>query len=214
MLEVKDIPFLLRNCIFEDLCESNYYKNVISNIDDNKIAWETGATKLILFPQDSNFVIKIPFCGEMYDDFNGLYAPFVHAKEPNKWDYCKAESLIYRSAILENLDTFFAETKYIGSVNNHPIYIQEKVSIFFESKNSKYYSKEESKKIRNLCSRLDLYCFHPYWLSDFLKFYTKESLIKLQNFLRFNYIQDLHGGNLGYRANGMPVIIDYGDYYE
>ena len=227
MLPPTEILKALENCIFDDLTEYNYYENVIKLMDQSVIpggAYDSGATKLVLMPPLESFVIKIPFCGveneeydpdEEEDEFNLPVFPFECAAEPDHWDYCEAEVLRYEKAAEAGLGHLLAKVTFIGHVHGHPIYIQDKMDIFSESKSYDSYSKEIKEKTRSKCEDIDVSCFNAVWITDFLEYFSDQTLIRLNEWLNDNWIYDLHCGNLGYvPETGQPIIVDYGDFYD
>lgn len=226
MLTPTEILRALENCIFDDLTEYNFYENVIKLMDQSVIcgnAYDTGATKLVLIPPLESFVIKIPFCGmgnECYDEYDEesdepLMYPFECAAEPDHWDYCEAEVLKWEKAAEAGLGHLLAKIELIGHVHGHPIYIQDKMEIFGESRTLSHYSPEIRQKTIDKCNELDVACFNSSWLSDFLDYFSEQTLKKLYSWLSDNCIFDLHSGNIGYvPATGQPIIVDYGDFYD
>ena len=218
MLSYEQILDALANCCFDDLNGYNYYDNIIALMDNtiiNPHYYEYGATKLVLLPPHQDFVIKIPFCG--YDDefWDSQYYPFENAEEPDGWNYCEVEKLKYAKAKEAGIEFLFAETKLIGYVKDHPIYVQPKMKIFSEAKNYSDYSVIKNKRTKDKCHKSNINCFHVHWISDFLDYFDIETLQKLDEWLENNNINDLHGGNLGYHPlTGQPIIIDYSDFND
>lgn len=200
------------NWDFDDFC-SNTFQEQLSASPYRE--YDTGATKLVIFTKE-DYVIKIPFCGDSdYYNEEYYYYPFCNAGgyDSCEWNYCEVELDLYKEAVRYGVEEFFLEPIFIGFSglkHNHPIYVQEK-AIIYEEYDSKH-SKEEIEKTGELCAEHDLYCFHKAWLTDFLDYYSLEDLQRLEKFIDDFYISDLHGGNLGYRRNGKPVIIDYAGY--
>lgn len=204
----------LSDCIFEDLCDKNYYENIIKRMNTDILprSYNRGATKLVLTPMNADFVIKIPFRGEIWGDSG--YVDFENADEPDGWDYCKVETLQYKKAEEAGLEQFFAKTELIGYVNDYPIYIQQKAEIFEDLRDPDYdYEEDDLNATRDTCNKLEIGCFNVGWLTDFLDFFSEGELQTLSKHLSNNRIGDLHGGNLGY-IEGQPVIVDYSDYWE
>lgn len=227
MLSPTDILKALENCVFDDLTEYNFYENVIQLINRDILTYtpyDSGATKLVIIPPLESFVIKIPFCGmenECYDNEEEIsednlpMLPFECATEPNHWDYCKAEVLKWQKAEEAGLGHLLAKTELIGYVHGHPIYTQEKLEIFSESREYSSYSNEVRQKTIDKCNELDVACFNSAWLSDFLNYFSEQTLKLLCDWLHNNWIFDLHDGNIGYvPATGQPIIVDYGDFYD
>ena len=210
----------LKNCIFEELSEDNYYNQVIKLADEEVFdmeKWASGATKIVLFPRKKDFVVKIPFEGEIE---NGDFLFFRGAAEPQGWNYCEVEKILFAKAEKENFSQFFLQTEYIGDVHGYPIYIQEIGTILEEVKLNDYdLNLTESEKMRNseirkMCSKRMIRCFNATWIADFIDYYTEETFFKLGNFLKENWISDLHSENIGYSITGAPVIIDYASYHS
>lgn len=175
--------------------------------------YEIGATKLVIIPYDSHYVIKIPYnmaihYGE-YFDFTGL------PKGVN--DYCQYELILYNMAKESGWADFFLPIQYLGEFKGIPIYIQNKAEDYFSCTIN--YASENSKKI--VTKRIKE--------TDFLRSFTLpfdwvaccldwlHSLNELRKFFYFlekeKISRDLHRGNIGFYQN-RPVIIDYGGYFE
>lgn len=148
--------------------------------DHNDYNIYTGASKAVLvLRDDSEWVIKIPFrgdvndgehtdcsgscpsntpCAECYknkanDEESDAVIDFTKAKYTNKldrWNYCESEVNIYAKAKELGLEDFFAETIKIGETSeDHPVYVQKKVS-----KPSVYSGKEVSKEQRETTDKV------------------------------------------------------------
>ena len=207
MITVEEILNAFKDCVFEELTEYNYHNLIISKIQfPVKFKYNNGVTKLVIIPENEDFVIKIPLSGICEED------EFEYFSGVDSGDYCLEEATNYKVAKDFCVERFFAKTEYIGSVHGHPIYKQERVATIFEdSKDSRHYHRKDT---RDRCSKLGVNCFHACWIEDFLKYYTEEDLIRLDSFLTDYCIGDLHGGNLGYYEDGRPVIFDYSDFHD
>ena len=223
MLTDAQILEALKDCNFNNLTEDNMIHNVIDFMDSTIFPhsyWDSGATKLVLTPPKEDFVIKIPLCGlpnnnfiRSYNDEEPEYYRFENAEEPCGWNYCEVEVLKYALAKEAGLGHLFAETRLVGYVHDYPIYIQPKAKIFCNERCS--YSREKREKTIDTCDDLNVYCFHASWLSDFLEWFSPETLQKLDDWLINNHVRDLHGGNLGYSLlTGQPIIVDYSDFND
>lgn len=205
----------LHDCCFEDLCEGNCFENVIQKMDTSVLPrdYRTGATKLVIILHDEDYVIKIPFHGGSWGA-DSKYYDFENAPEPDRWDYCKVETLQYERIAEAGLQTFFVETKLLGYIKGYPVYIQPKVNIFNDVRDDDDYDEKTISTTVDICNKLQVGCFNSYWLTDFLDFFTQSDLERLSKHIRDNAIGDLHGDNLGFLSNGQPVIVDYADYWE
>ena len=131
------------------------------------------------------------------------------------WDYCRLETVIYQLALEEGLSQYFAEEGYLGTIDNTPVYYQTRC-IPLNSMSVPYDSAEyqkKSKKSRKVCDELNIHCFSPIWISDFLDCYGIEEFKRLNDFLKCYEIDDLRACNIGY-LDGAPILFDYSGYRE
>ena len=197
----------------------------INSIDRSIVpnfCWETGATKLVIIPIDTDYVIKIPFNANVdYFEFTGT----LYSKD-NKDNYCEEEIEIYNLAKTHHYQDFFLPIEHVYSteLDNYPIYIQEKAISFIdtnEADRENSYDMIKQIEIKNIRSapRFNqeaglIYSLPVDWLASCLTILN--DINKLINFLMFliDYdITDLHRMNIGYIDN-MPIIIDYGGFNE
>lgn len=221
-----EILSIFQNCLFDqydgELSEQNFEYKIIDQLPYNlSYTVETGASKLVIIPDGANYVIKIPFNGmweERFDDeeeeeYTDFYK-FEGASYGDGWDYCLNELIIYRLSKTYNINEVFVKTKYLGSINNYPIYIQERAVTFCESdKRREKTLKDIDIKTEDTCRKHNFYTFNKKWLSDALEYYGEKKLDKIISFLSNNNIGDLHNSNIGYVGN-RPVLIDFSDFCD
>lgn len=179
-----------------------------------------GASKLVVFLKDANFVVKIPFTGYMFDSDN--YYDFEGAEEDDSgecWDYCRTEVIMYHKALAAGVEKYLLETEKIGEINGYPIYVQEKCVNFFDAPISRPTSNERVTSRNNLEENgihakilSSVFCFYCY-LDIINEEDTYESFGKFNNFAE-EYLSDIHNGNIGFNICGRPVILDYSGYHE
>lgn len=187
-----------------------------------------GVSKMAIVPNDSKYVVKVPFNGswyteEYYDEDTDTYeyseeasfkefwnANDIDADGANHWDYCENELIKYERAADAGFEMFLAETRFYGYKENHPIYLQEKVIEFFNYRSRRSASDDSRKK----ASSLDC-CVTPDWLALAIDWYGYE---KVKDFFKFAKEQkmdrDLHGGNIGFTENGRPVLLDWAGWRD
>lgn len=183
----------------EEILENLFIPENFSELDCDfciPTDYKIGATKVCILLEDK--VIKIPFTHQL--TFEEEIIPLTKAKE-FVWDYCALEVSYYQKAKELNLNQYFAKEEYLTSINNYPIYIQERVIPFNE-----YYSFSSF-------SSKELYNINEKWIKDFIKFYGENELKRLISFLKTNEITDLRETNIGYREN-RPRIFDYSGWRE
>lgn len=223
---------MLKNCDFSCLTAYDCEKKIINNLEGFCGKWEHGATKLVLIPEDTEYVIKIPFCGTMvknwfwYDDV---------AKDPprvlmrfreaggyiKEWDYCAAEAYKYERLKELGLEKFFVEIIPLQTKLNYPIYLQQKVSYFACDSNPfiEPVDLEECDIIKEVYNKYTAnnnptIDFHPAWFAQIYRQYGLSELEKLLMALNELDIADLRAANLGYTCYKNPVIVDYGGYSD
>ena len=201
----------------EDNFSSEEAINSIINIPDGW-AYNYGVSKLVLIPDEYNFVVKIPFSCTDYDEDDNKEFQMAYYIESGEygWDYCRAEAEFYEAAKVHGVEKFFAPTIYIGDIKGWPIYIQDKCLIFEES-NSQYSHSEEdrcrssekldSMKIASERVPID-------FIVDMFKDYPDEEVAGVFNFIDEVGIEDLHGSNCGYNKDGLVVFTDYSGYHD
>ena len=194
---------------------------------------DSGASKVVLVFTNSDYVVKIPFKGELcecdnYDCENSCNRDrscsrcsrgsvvescneFTGARigeSEYSWDYCAAEQFFYEKAVVAGVEEFFIKTIFIGEFDGHPIYLQEKVEVY--GYNSQTKSSEQSKEIF-----IERFYHSEIQNEDFggllVEYYGEDRVNQLVEFLSGVGISDLHSSNVGIRAN-RPVLFDYSGY--
>lgn len=202
-----------------DLTNENFYSKVVNPLKKENCYLDSnsGATKGILFFKDLDVVIKIPFIGEescYEDDVIEFYGA------DGDWDYCRLEANLYNCAKEKKIEIFFAETKYITTIQDYPIYTQPIVQIFYNSnihksfdESNKDYIKIKDSLVKTSRIIADNYGLESEWLFIAFKKYGFYMLKKFLTFLKDYDINDLHSGNIGYK-NNLPILLDYSGYNE
>lgn len=238
----KELFALLKDTnVYDNFCEDDgdgFFYNEISEELAKQCDYGYGASKFVLIPNEGNFVFKIPFEGSTYESYcsgdgeveelDDYFETFSGAAVDGvySWDYCATEEYRYKVAEENGLGFAFAKTEffdYMGTTE-HPVYVQEKCQVFSKKYEygSSHNSKEEIKKTSDIIATVPSCCCggHYYgiginddWLTDFRLYYGEKMLIKFINFIKAkHWDDDLRTDNIGYRLNGMPVLIDYSGY--
>lgn len=205
--ELKEILNALEYCDFEDIKEASFWDNVVDTFKQKykkPCYCDSGATKGVLIFRELGFVIKIPFIGDDEDYFYG-------SGYSDGWNYCQTEEKKFEFAKECGLDRCFLETKFIGHVNNHPIYIQDYIEEIGGGSHYSNYTDKERTEMEDKCEGSGYNCFNPNWLLDAFKYYGEDTFYKLLRFIDDYDIDDLHGANLGYKGS-QPLIIDYASF--
>lgn len=214
---------LFQNCDFNgELHKENFEELILEHLPDNFIFdYCHGVSKLCILPRNEKYVIKIPFNGSLYRHYSPheecYYEDFAQANNDRdrNWDYCLTEVLTFREAKKYGVDNLFCETKLVGFVDNHPIYIQEKATPFSAETDIdvEYYSDERTDKTEEYCKKRKFHCFNLIWQSDAIDYYGEGIFNKLMRFINDYDINDLHTDNVGYIGR-RPVLFDYSDFME
>lgn len=221
--------------------EPVYYddiKNEICKIDSNAEFYFGISKMVIAAPSLGDIVIKIPFkgfynyyCGEedfnddlilseddilhIYDDVYTFLA-FNRAIR-YKDDYCAVEELLYRDMYNKNIEIFVAETQYFTTLSNGlKIYIQEKVIPMADDEDfNKRKSSAHSKNIAKKWQDEDSIPLDVDWIGLCIDNYGEsltEAFLHYCNYTEPIVISDTHDGNIGYRLDGTPCILDYSGF--
>lgn len=220
MVNVEALLDFFEECYFdEELTEDNFFDNVIEHLPKNiSFKFFSGATKLVILFPGADYVIKIPFNGQYtYNaDDELIFWEFENGSFGRTWDYCLGEVEQYERAKKEGLENFFAKTEFIGYVSGHPIYVQERATIYEEvaqEKDRQKNSWERRKSARDLCDSNGYSCFNGLWISDLQDYCGGPDDELFCSFMDYvtDYISDLHMGNVGY-IDGKPVLVDYAGF--
>ena len=191
------------NCVYVDPENTERILNVIlTEYTDIKV--DDGASKVCIIPAEGDFVFKIT------------------REDRNTEESCETEAMNYRQAKANGFDKFFLETQFYKHFNEYgldfDIYIQPKIDkISMEVDEERDVELEESESLDSykgygFCSA-DLSLA---WIENFLNYYGEKSYDELIHFCDYNWINDLHSGNVGYvfddNHDPRPVIFDYAGY--
>lgn len=151
-------------------------------------------------------------------------------------DTYRREECAYNKALDAGLEQIFARTIFIPitstSIPSYFINFDEDDGyasfdyVVIQEKVDKLLSRHEDNTARDEWACLvdekgieldnDIYykltqCITPYtnWLQAGINHYGLNFMVDLANFIKDQYIDDLHGGNIGFRADGSPVIFDF-----
>ena len=191
-----------------------------------------GISKAAIIIPSLSYVIKIPFNGSFirnyeyddetedydFDNYEDVFEEYLNADDIDgctDWDYCNNEYRKYLIAKENGFTEFFAETRLLSN-ERHPIYLQEKVIAYEYHSNDRVLTEEDREYIGSYKTSSGNYACGPYkWSLDIIEKYGVERANALFDFLVDNNMdRDLHCGNVGYRENGDPVIIDWAGWRD
>lgn len=174
--------------------------------------WATGASKICIIV--NNIVFKTSFSGYAYDYD---YEESDYYEEPifENWDrdYCLMEYQLYQLACKWGVEKFFAETVKVMPY----VYAQPRCDEIFGEPSKNFHLKDNTNTddwmliIHELgLDSLKLKLGSPNF-RYFAAVYPIDELLKLQNFLDFYEINDLHGHNFGW-FDGELKFFDFCGY--
>lgn len=192
--------------------EEDFFISAINCEECPNFDWNDGASKLVLIPEDKDYVIKIPF-NSSHDEFDdGCYYDMSR-------NYCEEEIDLYNKISMEGLggvfSQFFLPLTRVEEFQDYDIYIQPKCQVYNQVSNEKrshFYSPGSMSKVKS--SHLNHYISLPDdWIAAVVEVLKNIYLAKkfFEILSKYNIDQDLHRGNIGY-YNGKPVILDYGGF--
>lgn len=205
--DVKDLEIPEKFGCDEDNMETDAVDYVLDQLDETvDTTW--GASKFIIFFDGSEQIVKIPFSGEYCWNIDIEEEDFC---DFNTSDYCAVEASLYANAVVQGVEKFFARTIYGGvTKKGTPYYISDKVQVYENIINKvKMPSEKNIEKAKTYWRYTDL---SEDWIARALEWYGEEEVEKLMKFILEEHICDLHSGNVGFREDGAPVILDYSGF--
>ena len=198
---------------YDELDQDNFESEVVIPFEDNfdgdfSWGWDNGASKGVFIFKDFGFVIKIPFNYIDGDKLCGV------VDGDNEWDYCSQEANRYTMAENEGLKNVFLETKLLGMMKGHPIYIQPFGEPINKINVNSYRSstKDDIEKVRTIVEEeFDYDYIDAGWEADLLVLYGEEYYKKFKCFINDTKIEDLRTANIGYFGK-YPIILDYAGF--
>lgn len=206
-----------------------FFESAVKEVDPAAYV-KYGVSKIaILSPNLNGIVIKIPFNGFYYYEYNEdgddeeaedieVWEPFCWANGSDESDYCLAEYEKYQKLKTQKLDCFVAEVIYYKTIDNTRIFLQEEITPDHElNHNSLKKPSKKSRKIADKWYRKRKFDINPNWIASCLDKYGQA---KVKRFLKYcntvdeDILEDAHSGNFGYRKNGTPCILDYSNFND
>lgn len=142
------------------------------------------------------------------------------------WDYCETEVALYTISREKHVNGAFAKEYllgYGGSLHDHPIYIQQRCTTYYERHSSLAEEEKDNDKsnvdkrstLNDYCSSHNLKVMRNNidWQYDALQFYGQKKFNRIMRFIDDYNISDLHCGNVGYLGT-RPIIIDYSSFND
>lgn len=187
------------------------------------VCW--GATQFVIIDPEQDKVAKFAFNGEYYwneetyedeneETFN------IPTFEPYHKDYADLGYDLFCKAEEEDIDILFAKVEFFGkTVSGNKIYLQEKVISYDDDwsgsseKNSEN-SKNSYKKLVEENSFNGIKWFPKAWATAVIEWYGEELLKAFLKFINKYNLTDWHDGNIGWRKDGSPCILDWAGYDE
>lgn len=218
---------------------NNMDEIVFMDYEYDNVKINLGASKLVIIPNNTKYVIKIPFttmynedCIECDDDVDsycegkgtncgylGCASCCYHCNrytyslgQDVQYDICADEQNIYEEAS-DELQQLLVPNIFIGMFNGVvPVYIQKKIKNTARTKKTNSVATAAEKKIA--CLVMDKNdCFLD--AGAMAQYIVKFGICKFRELVQeITMLDDLHSGNWGYFEDGSVGIIDYGGYSE
>lgn len=192
----------------------------VSALNVGEFSVDNGVSKVVIIFDAFNFVIKIPFNGgwynqteyneeeDEYECVDRYFEPFSGAYAPDQSDYCWDECICISDACDMGFGALFPTTSFLCEVEGQRFYIQEKVNTM------RHFHPTPSENSLTRAKNLDSdyrYCDTD-WRAMVIELYGEDFLRSFIDWYRndnSNHIlDDMHGGNYGYRMDGAPIILD------
>ena len=206
-------------CAEVDNIESFVYSRPAELVPLGRMWVSTGATKMVVGSDELDYVLKVPFMGNFYGQYETTetgeeyceytFSEFCHG------DYCYDEVEIYKHAVDFGVEKIFAKTEAFADLEcGIIVYKQPKVLSSNDSSGSRRPSPAAVKRAEELRYTSP---FKAFWVAQVIDQYGEEFFDKVLEFI--NDIcpevgQDMHQGNYGFTYDGKPIILDYAGYFE
>ena len=164
------------------------------------ISFGAGCTRLVILPENSNYVFKI-----QYDTSDEV-------------DFCRNERYVYSQAVERGCEEFFAWIDCIGRYGSVLVYAMEKVEVN-EDRNSddsytyhanRWHEDHEGEDEDEMC--IDDYDDHE-GMIEYAIAHNGPRMEIAEQLIYDLGVNDLHSANWGYRGEVL-VAVDYGGYGE
>lgn len=187
----------------------------------NKYKMNGGATKIVIIPNDADYVIKIPITGT-YITERDADGNEIHALEGKvnmtEFDHLEHEQNVWRILNRESKKVFLPNIT-VGEINGIPIYVQERVAKTFMDTRSDQIEKTEGsvKSAQKLIEKSgygsndDVSILSEDFIAAIVEYYDEETARQVLG--DAGDIGDLHDENYGFTEDGRPVIFDYADFF-
>lgn len=218
IVKTLDIPYNYGRMADGDIYQDGLIESQLSKEwGAYKVDW--GISKAVIIFDELPFVIKIPFYGmwESEEEYNpetdeyewkeDFFEEYRYAGENGGSDYCGAEEAVIMAMEEEGFGELAPEMECIGTYGDHSFYIQEKVQPFDYSDIKG--TEESLKKARSMKGRY--YCGEFEWRAVVIDNYGEKFWIRFIDWAKgrnLAFLGDMHSGNIGYRFDGTPVILD------
>jgi len=224
-----DIPECF-GCDSDGDIELDFLESQIDAVYSGNYHIENGISKMAIVFYDLPFVIKIPFNGhwqydyaynEETDEWEDIEEPyfnyFCRAYAYDMSDYCWNELDKVELAQERGYGELLADmiSVYVDGNGRH-FYIQEKVRPFHEAR--PFISKPSNDSLRKAQSLDKQYSScNVEWRASVIEHYGEQFWISFVNWNdsgELGYLDDMHGGNYGFRYDGTPVLFDVAGYRD
>lgn len=211
--------------IEDDMCEEsvNDTERLMLQLYDagcKKFRVFHGVSKAVIIIEELPFVIKIPYNGMWYPDYDegegNYFVEFQYATNDRPDDYCWKELCLSEDMDAAGFGKLVPEIMYAGEYGGWRFYFQEKVIPFDDEVEPERYT---SKASRDRAMEIDMTyrvgC--PMWRAAIIEKYGEAFL---EDFIDWaececeEVLEDLHARNYGFRCDGRPVIFDIGGFND
>ena len=216
-----DIPEEFGQDMDADEFYSDWLEDQVAHLSVGEFNIDNGASKAVIIFSDFNFVIKIPFNGGWYDQWDEeneeysdpYFEPFHGAEAPDTSDYCWDECIRISDAYDAGFGELFPTTTFLCEHDGRRYYIQEKVTT---ARGSHPTPSENSRTRAKSMDHKYWYCNED-WRAMVIEMYGEDYLRCFIDWCKSTdngILDDMHYGNFGFSMTGAPILLDVSGYRD
>ena len=199
--------------------------NQVSAVYSGEFSIETGISKCVIVLPGESFVIKIPFNGTHYYDYE-------YNEETDEYE--EVEHYFNKFTVVEDYCEREMELTEVAQERGFSQFVLNMICFYIDKRGRAFYMQERartdrcsygisptsvSQRSRDVAESMRTsYCYgNESWRAAIVECYGEDTWYTFVNWNvagNIGILSDMHGGNYGYRLDGTPVLIDISGFKE